>query len=74
MNYYRRNPMNYYNPFVNERHTVFVSYYHRDDQYYRELFENMFSDYYDIMVSRSVDLGDIDPNLNTETVSPENQG
>ena len=68
MNYYRRHPMNYYNPFLDERHKVFVSYYHREDQYYREFFEDMFSDYYDIMVSRSVDLGDIDPNLNTETI------
>ena len=44
----------------NNRHRVFVSYYHSDDQYYRELFEDMFSDYYDIMVSKSVKLGDID--------------
>ena len=28
----------------------------------------MFSDYYDIMVSKSVELGDIDPNLKTETI------
>ena len=42
MNYYRRHPMNYYNPFLDERHKVFVSYYHREDQYYRELFEDMF--------------------------------
>ena len=60
MNYYRRHPMNYYNPFLDERHKVFVSYYHDDDEYYRELFETMFSDYYDIMVSKSVQLGDID--------------
>ena len=52
--------MNYYNPFLDERHKVFVSYYHDDDQYYRELFEDMFSDDYDIMVSKSVKLGDID--------------
>ena len=52
--------MNYYNPFLDDRHKVFVSYYHDDDQYYRELFENMFLDYYDIMVSKSVQLGDID--------------
>lgn len=68
MNYYRRHPVNYYNPFVNERHKVFVSYYHSDDQDYRELFEDMFADYYDIIVSRSVDLGDINPYLNTETI------
>ena len=60
MNYYRRHPMNYYNPFLDDRHKVFLSYYHDDDQYYRELFEDMFSDHYDIMVSKSVQLGDID--------------
>ena len=68
MSYYRRHPMNFYNSFVDERHKVFISYYHRDDQYYRELFEDMFSDDYDIMVSKSVELGDIDPYLNTETI------
>ena len=52
--------MNYYNPFLDDRHKVFLSYYHDDDQYYRELFEDMFSDHYDIMVSKSVQLGDID--------------
>ena len=53
--------MHYQNPFLtNDRHRVFVSYYHTDDQGYRELFEDMFSDYYDIMVSESVKMGDID--------------
>ena len=59
--------MNYWHQ-VNDRHRVFVSYYHSEDQRYRELFEDMFSDYYDIMVSNSVQLGDIDPNLKTETI------
>lgn len=68
MNYYRRHPMNYYNPFLDERHKVFVSYYHDEDQNYRERFEGLFSDYYDIMVSKSVELGDIDSYLNTETI------
>ena len=44
----------------NSRHRVFVSYYHNDDQYHRNLFEGMFSDYHDIMVSESVEIGDID--------------
>ena len=53
--------MRYQNPFlINDRHKVFVSYYHDDDQDYREYFERLFSDYYDIMVSNSVQLGDID--------------
>lgn len=44
----------------NHRHRVFVSYYHNDDQDYRNLFEGMFSDYHNIMVSESVEMGDID--------------
>ena len=57
-----QNPfLRYQNPFLtNDRHRVFVSYYHKDDQDYRELFEGMFSDYHDIMVSESVEIGDID--------------
>ena len=50
------------------RHRVFVSYYHTDDQYYRNLFERMFSDIHDIMVSESVEIGDIDPDLKPDTI------
>ena len=53
---------------MNDRHRVFVSYYHREDQGYRERFERLFSDFHGIMVSESVELGDIDPNLKTETI------
>ncbi len=53
---------------MNNRHRVFVSYYHAEDQNYRERFELLFSDIHDIMVSESVEIGDIDPNLNTETI------
>ena len=53
---------------MNYRHRVFVSYYHAEDQDYREHFEGLFSGFYDIMVSESVEIGDIDPNLKTETI------
>ena len=53
---------------MNNRHRVFVSYYHAEDQGYRERFEGLFSDVYDIMVSESVEMGDIHPSLNTETI------
>lgn len=53
---------------MNDRHRVFVSYYHEEDQGYRELFENLFADIHDIMVSESVEIGDIDPNLKTDTI------
>lgn len=50
------------------RHNVFVSYHHGNDQYYREKFENLFSNTYDIMVSKSVQIGDIDSSLPTERI------
>ncbi|MDE0301079.1 MAG: TIR domain-containing protein [Candidatus Poribacteria bacterium] len=53
---------------MNNRHKVFVSYHHDNDQEYRELFEGLFSDIHDIMVSKSVQIGDIASNLKTETI------
>jgi len=50
------------------RHKVFVSYHHANDQKWREAFELLFSEIYDIIVSKSVQIGDIDPNLPAETV------
>ncbi|MCJ7689498.1 MAG: TIR domain-containing protein [Clostridiaceae bacterium] len=47
------------------KHNVFVSYHHDNDQRYREQFESICGD---VIVSRSVDIGDIDPNANTEYV------
>ena len=61
------NPVGFTNQ-KNERHKVFVSYYHREDQGYRNKFETLFSAIYDILVSKSVEIGDIDPNLKTETI------
>ena len=61
--------MRYQNPFlINDRHRVFVSYYHTEDQDYRERFELLFSDIHDIMVSESVEIGDIDPYLKPDTI------
>ena len=53
---------------MSNRHKVFVSYHHYNDQEYRECFEGWFSDVYDIMVSKSVQIDDIDPNLKTDTI------
>ena len=56
-------------PQMSNRHRVFVSYYHDEDQVYRDYFELLFSDIYDIMVSESVEIGDIDDtNLSTERI------
>ncbi len=50
------------------RHKVFVSYHHANDQIYRDYFERIFSDTYDILVSKSVQIGDINTFLSTETI------
>ena len=47
-------------------HKVFVSYHHDNDQRYRDRFEKILSDP-EISVLKSVQIGDIDPNLSTET-------
>lgn len=52
----------------NTRHKVFVSYHHANDQAYRDLFEELFAEQHDIMVSKSVQDGDIDENLPAETI------
>jgi hypothetical protein len=51
-----------------QRHKVFVSYHHANDQDYRDEFERLFADHYDIMVSKSVQIGEIDTDLKTESV------
>ena len=51
---------------MSTKHKVFVSYHHDGDQHYRNLFEELFAD--TIMISQSVQIGDIDLNLKTETV------
>jgi hypothetical protein len=51
------------------RRRVFVSYQHTAlDQHYRNEFENLFSSYYNIFISKSVQIGDLDPNLSTDYV------
>lgn len=53
---------------MDDRHRVFVSYYHDEDQDYRELFEALFTDIHDIMVSESVEIGEIVSNLPPESI------
>jgi len=47
------------------KHKVFVGYYHRDDQYYRDQFEKAFSH---IFTSKSVKPGDIATDLSDEYI------
>jgi hypothetical protein len=50
------------------RHRVFVSYHHANDQYYRNRFEQLFTNIHDIMISMSVQIGDLGLDLKTETI------
>lgn len=51
-----------------QRHKVFVSYHHANDQKYRDAFERLFAGHDGIMVSKSVQMGDIDQGIKTDTV------
>ena len=50
------------------RHKVFVSYHHVNDQNYRDRFELLFENIFDIIVSKSVQTDDIDVLLDDETI------
>lgn len=50
------------------RHKTFVSYHHANDQSYKQIFDLRFGNRFEILERGSVDLGDIDPNLQTETI------
>ena len=53
---------------MKKRHKVFVSYHHANDQEYKNYFEDLFANLHRIVVSRSVQIGDIDPNNKVETI------
>ena len=53
---------------MNNRHNVFISYHHANDGYHKNEFEKLFSDTYDILETKAVSDGDIDPDLKTETI------
>ena len=50
------------------RHNTFVSYHHGNDQFYRNKSESLFSNYYDVIVSKSVQIGDINEYLPAERI------
>ncbi len=53
---------------IKTKHKVFISYHHDNDQWDRDRFDKLFSEYYDIFISKSVQIGEIDPYLKTETI------
>ena len=57
--------MNWYQNSASSKHKVFISYYHRDDQNYRNEFDRQFSH---LFISKSVEPGDIDSDLSNEYI------
>lgn len=53
---------------MSNRHNVFISYHHENDEPYKNRFERLFSDVYDILETKAVSDGDISPYSNTETI------
>lgn len=52
-------------PLILTRHKSFISYYHNDDQYYKNELINLTSD---LIVSKSVESGDINTDVSTEYI------
>jgi len=53
---------------MSNRHNVFISYHHTNDEHYKNEFERLFSNSYDILETKAVSDGDIDPYLKTDTI------
>ena len=53
---------------MSNRHNVFISYHHKNDEAYKIKFERLFSSVYDILETKAVIDGDIDPYIRTETI------
>ncbi|MFH0776460.1 MAG: TIR domain-containing protein [Patescibacteria group bacterium] len=49
----------------NEKHKVFLSYYHNDDQWYKDRIEDLFGH---LFINKSVQDGDIDTDVSTEYI------
>jgi hypothetical protein len=50
------------------KHKTFISYHHANDEQYKIAFKKIFADIHDIIVPWDVEIGDIDPNLKTDTI------
>lgn len=53
---------------ITKRHKVFVSFHHANDEYYRNQFEHICANINDVIVNKSVQIGDIDPYLKPERI------
>ena len=50
------------------KHKTFISFHHANDEQYKIAFKKIFADIHDIIVPWDVEIGDIDPNLKTDTI------
>lgn len=53
---------------MSAKHKTFISYHHENDELYKNAFKKIFADVYDIIIPWAVEIGDIDPNQNTDTI------
>ena len=49
-------------------HKVFTSYHHANDENYKNIFELRFGNKYGVVIPGGVQMGDIDPELKTQTI------
>ena len=53
---------------MTQKHKVFISYHHKNDEYYKEQFIQNFTNLFDGFLSKAVEEGDINPLLPTDTI------
>ena len=53
---------------MSKRHNVFISYHHKNDKWFKLKFEQLFSEIYDVMESKAVGDGDINPQIKIYTI------
>ncbi len=64
----RNTPLNLDGEIMSNRHNVFISYHHKNDELYKLEFERLFSGVYDILETKAINDGDINPFIKTETI------
>ena len=53
---------------MTKKHKVFISYHHKNDEHYKNRFINDFAATFEGFISKSVEGGDINPLLQTDTI------
>jgi len=51
---------------MTDKHKVFISYHHKNDEGYKKRFEDLFTEQTDTIVSKAVQDGDIDPTISDD--------